>query len=172
MQITELQKERLEIELDKLKKSHSELIDKLPEALSHGDKSENAELDSLKQEIAVIGVKIHEMESILTDADVVKLSDGDSIVVGSLITISRKLPNGDYSEPELLVVDSVEKPFEGTLGVQSPLGKEILGNPSGEFTVQTSFGDIQTYRVEVQPSSRAKELSNNYMSIEEIFKDV
>ncbi|WP_028509554.1 transcription elongation factor GreA [Ruminococcus sp. NK3A76] len=122
----------------------SEVAQKLKEARSFGDLSENAEYDEAKNDQAILEARINELEYIIANANVVDDDDisVDEIGVGSVI----KLRDLELDEiEELQIVGSTESdPDEGKISDESPIGKAALGKKLGEvFEVEAPMGTIK-----------------------------
>ena len=122
----------------------SEVAQKLKEARSFGDLSENAEYDEAKNDQAILEARINELEYIIANANVVDDDDisVDEIGVGSVI----KLRDVELDEiEELSIVGSTESdPDNGKISDESPIGKAAIGKKLGEvFEVEAPMGTIK-----------------------------
>ena len=162
-QITELQKNRLDIEREKIIKEMPALSKKLAEAAALGDMRENSEYDALKQEISLKQVRLSEIDRALTDSEVVSFSDDDRLTVGSLIDLTRIYPDGTQGETTLFLLDSVENFLKGVIGINSPLGRAINGNPEGIYEIQTPSSTRVKYKV--IKKSPSQELLKKFMEL-------
>ncbi len=122
----------------------SEVAQKLKEARSFGDLSENAEYDEAKNDQAILEARINELEYIIANANVVDDDDisVDEISVGSVI----KLRDIELDEVEdLQIVGSTESdPDNGKISDESPIGRAALGKKVGEvFEVEAPMGTIK-----------------------------
>ena len=128
----------------------SEVAQKLKEARSFGDLSENAEYDEAKNDQAILEARINELEYIIANANVVDDDDisVDEIGVGSVI----KLRDVELDEIEgLQIVGSTESdPDNGKISDESPIGKAALGKKVGElFEVEAPMGTIKFEVVDI-----------------------
>ncbi|MBO6141388.1 MAG: transcription elongation factor GreA [Ruminococcus sp.] len=122
----------------------SEVAQKLKEARSFGDLSENAEYDEAKNDQAILEARINELEYIIANANVVDDDDisVDEIGVGSVI----KLRDLELDEIEdLQIVGSTESdPDNGKISDESPIGRAAIGKKVGEvFEVEAPMGTIK-----------------------------
>ena len=103
-----------------------EVAQKLKEARSFGDLSENAEYDEAKNEQAILESRINELELLISNAVVVEDDDIslDEVGVGSVIRI-RDI---ELDEVETLqIVGSTESdPDTGKISDESPIGRAAL----------------------------------------------
>ena len=117
---------------------------KLKEALSFGDLSENAEYDEAKNEQAILESRINELELIIANATIVEDDDVSvhEVGIGSYV----KLKDLELDEVETLqIVGSTESdPDEGMISDESPIGKAALHKKVGDvFEVETPGGIIK-----------------------------
>jgi len=120
---------KLEEELRTLKvEGRKEIAEKIKEARSYGDLSENAEYDAAKDAQASMEQRITTIENMLKNAQIVSESDvtTDSISIGSRV----KLYDIEFEEEmEYTIVGSTEaNPDEGRISDESPIGSAILGH--------------------------------------------
>ena len=137
--------EKLEKELDYLiTVRRAEVAQKLKEARSFGDLSENAEYDEAKNEQGILEATIAEMENTLANAEVV---DDDSIStneVGVGSTIEIKRVDKDKTEKFKIVGTTEANPAEGKISDDSPIGKAAIKKKVGDvFTVGAPVGELQ-----------------------------
>ena len=100
-----------------------EVAQKLKEARSFGDLSENAEYDEAKNEQAILESRINELEILISNATVV---DDDEVSVHEIGVGSYvKLKDLELDEIETLqIVGSPESdPDNGKISDESPIGK-------------------------------------------------
>ena len=124
---------KLEEELRTLKvEGRKEIAEKIKEARSYGDLSENAEYDAAKDAQASMEQRITTIENMLKNAQIVSESDvtTDAISIGSRV----KLYDIEFEEEmEYTIVGSTEaNPDEGRISDESPIGSAILGHKVDE----------------------------------------
>ncbi len=136
---------RLQEELEKLVTvRRKEVAEKLKEARSYGDLSENAEYDEAKNEQGMLEAQIADLEVIIANAVIV---DDDSINldevgIGSIV----KLKDFDLDEIiEYQIVGPTESdPDNGKISDESPIGKACLKKRVGDvFEVEAPVGTLQ-----------------------------
>ncbi len=143
--------EKLEQELTYLiTVRRAEVAQKLKEARSFGDLSENAEYDEAKNEQGILEATIAELENTIANAEVV---DDDSISInevgiGSVITVLRK---GASAPEKLQIVGSTEAdPANGKVSDESPIGKAAMKKKTGDkFIVDAPVGELQFEILEI-----------------------
>ena len=125
--ITKNGKIELEEELKTLIKARKEISERIADARSYGDLSENAEYSSARDEQGINESRIAEIEKILKNAKIIKESKKDKIGLGSTVI----LRNG--SETEYKIVGAIEAdPLEGKISDESPLGTQLMGKKVGD----------------------------------------
>ena len=136
---------RLQEELENLVTiRRKEVAEKLKEARSYGDLSENAEYDEAKNEQGMLEAQIADLEMIIANAIIV---DDDSLSldevgIGSLV----KLKDFDLDEIiEYQIVGSTESdPDSGKISDESPIGKACLKKRVGDvFEVDVPSGTLK-----------------------------
>ncbi len=142
---------KLEEDLDYLiTVRRSEVAEKLKEARSFGDLSENAEYDEAKNEQGILEARIAELENIIANAVVVDDDDISvtEIGVGSIVKI-RDLELDEIEE--LQIVGSTESdPDNNKISDESPIGKAALNKKVGDvFEVEVPVGIIKFEVLEI-----------------------
>ena len=140
---------KLEEELRTLKvEGRTEIAEKIKEARSYGDLSENAEYDAAKDAQAAMEQRITTIENMLKNAQIVSDSDvsTDVISIGSRV----KLYDVEFEEEmEYTIVGSTEaNPDEGKISDESPIGGAILGHKVDEVVdVELPNGETIQFKV-------------------------
>ncbi|MCF7844520.1 MAG: transcription elongation factor GreA [Kiritimatiellales bacterium] len=141
--------QKLVDELDHLKKvRRQEVAQRLKEAISYGDLSENAEYEEAKNEQAFIEGRILELEGKIKNAEIISEQKASSITgkavnIGSTVTVRNKT---DRDEPEqYTIVGSTEAdPIEHKISNESPIGKALLGSQKGDnLEIHTPAGMLR-----------------------------
>ena len=125
---------RLEEELEALRTvRRREVAERIKEALSFGDITENAEYDDAKQEQAFLEGRILYLEKTLRNARVLEKDEisAEKVGIGSKVLL-RDL---EYNEElEYTIVSSAEaNPNDNKISISSPVGKAISGKPVGSI---------------------------------------
>ena len=138
----------LKKELDYLVKvKRPEIIERIAEARSHGDLSENAEYDAAREEQRSNEGKIAEIEYKLKNADVRKENTDTSYVhLGSVVTVYDE----DLEEEQTYAITSVTEVdvMAGKVSVESPVGMALLRKKVGE-TATVSCPDGTAYTLKI-----------------------
>lgn len=109
-----------------------EVAERIKEAISYGDISENSEYDSAKNEQAELEDRIMKLESMMRNAKIIDHSEisDDSVNVGLNVRI-KDLASGEAID--FTIVGSTEAdPFEGKISNESEVGKQLLGKRVGD----------------------------------------
>lgn len=142
---------KLQDELSHLKNTvRTEVSEKIKEARSFGDLSENSEYDEAKNEQARVEARISELEMMLKNAVIVEddTSGIKKVRIGSKVTVLDL----EYNEEETYdIVGSAEAdPMNGAISDESPVGKALVGAVVGdEVTAETPSGDLKFKVLEI-----------------------
>ena len=113
--------------------ARKEIAQKIAEARSHGDLSENAEYDAAKQEQELLEIKINNFEKTLGRVQVIKPEElpNDKVYILSKVKL-KNTKNGTLLD--YMLVSPEEADFERKkLSVTSPIGKAMLGRVVGDI---------------------------------------
>ncbi len=128
-----------------------EVADKLKEARSYGDLSENAEYDEAKNEQGMLEAQIADLEAMIQNAIIVDEDslNKDEVGIGSTVTLY------DYEmeeEWQIKIVGSNESdPDDNKISDESPIGKACLKKHAGEiFEVEVPAGTLKFKVVSVE----------------------
>ena len=120
-------------ELEQLKTSgRDEIAERIKEARSFGDLSENSEYDEALNDQAKLEAKISQLEAELKDAKILDEStiNTEMVHLGSKV----KIHDEEYDEVEeyQILGESQANPDEGIISDQSAVGKALLGHKAGD----------------------------------------
>ncbi|MBQ1553319.1 MAG: transcription elongation factor GreA [Clostridia bacterium] len=117
----------------------NEVIDKIKEAKSFGDLSENSEYDEAKNDQSRLESRIAQLEYIVSHAEIIdesSLSVG-IVSVGSTVTYRSR---GKESTVQIVGAPQAD-PMNGKLSDASPVGKGLIGHKKGEvIKIETPAG--------------------------------
>lgn len=133
-----LTRERLieiEQELHDLRvRGRAEIAQKISEARSHGDLSENAEYDVAKEAQQHLEMRIEKLENLLSRAKIIQSKDlpnDNKIYILSKVKLKDTKTNKEVS---YILVSPEEADFEkNKISVTSPIGKGLLGKAKGDI---------------------------------------
>lgn len=126
-----LSKERireLEKELTDMKtKGRKSMAERIAEARSHGDLSENAEYDAAKEEQGLLELRISKMEDLLSRASVIDISNMPKDQAHILSTLTVKNLNNSKTYKYTLVSPEEADIDQGKISITSPVGQSLMG---------------------------------------------
>ncbi len=142
---------KIEAELEQLITiKRKDVAERIKEAISFGDISENSEYDSAKTEQAELEEKIAKLESTLRKATIID-EDGlsyDQVNIGTKV----KLKDLEYDEIiDYSIVGSTEAdPYEFKISNESPVGRNLIGKQKGDIVeIQVPDGTIKFEILEI-----------------------
>lgn len=142
----ELQNELIELKT----KTRKVVAQKIAEARSQGDLSENAEYDAAKHEQELLEMRISKLEETLSKAQVIRPEElpNDKIYILSKVKV-KNLKTTQMQE--YLLVSPEEADFErGKISVSSPIGKALMGKKTGEVVeINVPAGKIKFEILEI-----------------------
>ncbi|GDX61706.1 transcription elongation factor GreA [Candidatus Levyibacteriota bacterium] len=131
--LTKSGEEELKKEYDVLLKvKRPVVLDRVSQARSMGDLSENAEYTAARDELAFIDGRMDELEELLKRVTIIEdhSRNGSSKIVqlGSMIIVDRNSKKEEFT----LVGEWEADPLRKKISYESPLGKALLGKSVGE----------------------------------------
>ena len=142
IQMTKEGSKSLKVELDKLvNEKRPRLVERLANARSQGDLTENSDYSNAKEELEFLDGRISELENVLKTATVVSGNHKkDGVAVGTKITVKV---NGQKHVYEM-VGEWEADPVNKKISPESPLGQVLLGKKVGEkATVKAPAGKVE-----------------------------
>jgi len=124
-----------------------EVAERIKEAISYGDISENSEYDSAKNEQAELEERINKLENMMRKAKIIDESSMSSDHVGIGLKVKvQELETGEVMN--FAIVGSTEAdPFEGKISNESLVGAALIGKMVDEIAeVQVPDG-VVSYKV-------------------------
>lgn len=138
----------LENELRNLKiNDRVEMAQKIAEARSHGDLSENAEYDAAKEAQQHLELRISKLEDTLSRARIIESSDlpNDKVYILSVVKL-HDLKTKETIEYRL--VSPEEADFEkNKISLTSPIGKALMGKKVGDLVKVNVPAGILEYKI-------------------------
>ncbi len=121
--------------LDYLKNvKRQEISEKIKQAISFGDLSENSEYDAAKQEQAYIESEIMELESQIAVAEIIEEGDieTDKVNIGCKVIV-KDMETKDKKELIFIITSPLEAdPSKHKISWSSPVGQGLMGHRKGE----------------------------------------
>jgi len=140
--LTEDGLKKLHEELKHLKEDRrKEIIERIQEAISHGDLSENADYAQAKEEQAFIEGRIQELEEMIKNAEIISHKANRNIVsIGSTVSLKTGGKDVKYT----IVGSNEANPAAGKISNESLVGKSLLGSKVGQkVVVETTVGKTE-----------------------------
>ena len=141
IQLTNKGLEALKKELELLvNKKRPALVDRLSNARSQGDLSENSDYQNAKEELEFLEGRIEELQLVIKNAKVVKDTDnGNNVGVGTKVTVRVNGVKNTFEIVGEWEADMTNKKISHA----SPLGSALVGKKVGEkFEVEAPVGKI------------------------------
>lgn len=144
-------------ELDELKEhlkyikevKGAEISERIKEARSHGDLSENAEYDAAKAEKAANEAEIMELEARISNAKIIDTKTARGVVsLSNIVTI--KLVSGPGRDGKFKISNSAT-PAEAAyrnISEESPVGRALLGKKIGDVVAIKVAKGVAEYKIE------------------------
>lgn len=129
-----------------------EIAEKLKEAISYGDLSENAEYQEARDEQAQVELRIAELEEMLKpggynliDDEAQSKKKKNGINVGNTVILEEV---GEKSHVTYVIVGAQEANiFENKISNESPLGKSLIGKNTGDTAKMTAPSGTKEYTI-------------------------
>ncbi len=141
--------ERLKQELHRLKTvERPAVINAIAEARAQGDLSENAEYDAAKERQAFIEGRIAELESQLSNAQIIDPTELDTdgrVVFGATVEL-EDLQTGETMTYQV-VGDSEADIRSNLISVSSPIARALIGKTAGEVAEVQAPSGIREYAI-------------------------
>ena len=146
--MTQEEFDELQSQLDYLQTVKSkEIVDRIAEARSHGDLSENAEYDAAREEQRSNEGKIAEIEYKIKNADIrEEVTDTSYVHLGSVVTVYDE----DLGDEEVYTITSVTEVdvMSNKISVESPVGAALLRKKVGDKAeVKCPDGSLYTLKI-------------------------
>lgn len=128
--------QKLQEELDHLKNvKRKEVVERIKEAITYGDLSENSEYEDAKNEQAFVEGRIIELEDKIKYAKIIdeKKKSANQVRIGSTVFIKRVGKKSAENEEYTVVGSTEADPINGKISNESPVGKALLGKEEGEI---------------------------------------
>lgn len=125
-----------------------EIAERIKEARSFGDLSENSEYDEALNDQAKMEEKIAQLEAVMKKARILDENDISTEVIR--VGLKVKIRDVDYDEIEeyKILGESQANPDEGIISDQSAVGKALLGNKVGDIVkVNLPNGNVINFEV-------------------------
>ncbi len=136
----------LKLELDELKTvKRREVAERLKEAISYGDLSENSEYEEAKNEQAFVEGRVLELEQKVKHAKIIAGKKASVVRIGSTVVIADQKTK--EKETYTIVGSTEADPMSARISNESPVGKALLGQKKGDTVDVKAPGGEFEYRI-------------------------
>ncbi len=137
--------DELKKEFDQLTKvKRPDILERVSQARSMGDLSENAEYVAAQEALSFIDGRIEELEELIKQAVLIQETHSKGLVkLGSTVTVNIK----GKKEVFMVVGEWEADPHEKKISHESPLGKALLGKKVGEKVEVEAPAGIVIYTI-------------------------
>ena len=124
-----------------------EVANKIAEARSYGDLSENSEYDIAREEQASTEAEIFDLENKLKSAVIIDPNKVDTkkVGVGCRVTITNVKTNQTFNYT--IVGDTDSDPLNGMISNVSPIGAGLMGKKVNEIAVIKTPAGLVQYKI-------------------------
>lgn len=134
-------KKELEV-LEKVKRP--EVIERIQEAVAHGDLSENADYAQAKEEQAMIEARIIQLEEMVKNAEIISNNHSKNVVnVGCTVKVAVEGQQKIYT----IVGSGEANPSAGRISNESLVGRSLLGSKVHDKVAVVTPAGTKTYEV-------------------------
>jgi len=140
--------QRMEEEFKRLKTvERPAVIQAIAEAREHGDLSENAEYHAAKEQQGHIEARIQELESKLSRAQVIDISElsGDAVKFGATVEIVDE--DTDEEKKFQIVGEDESDPKNGQISLTSPIARALMNKSVGDSVEVNTPGGAKSYEI-------------------------
>jgi transcription elongation factor GreA len=121
-----------------------ELALRLRSAIQMGDLSENADYHKAKEDQAFLEGRIQEIEAVLRTAVIVEKTYGDTVSVGSTVTVQEE----NFDPETYYVVGAKEAdPRHGKISNESPIGRALMDHKVGDVVEAETPGGKLKFKI-------------------------
>lgn len=137
-------------QLEKTKKEYEyyiqvkrpEVVERIKEAKSYGDLSENSEYDSAREEQAFVEAKIKELDVIISNSSIIEdVENAEFVAMGTTVTYKNLDTNEVFTFKIVGVGANPLDEDSPSISTGTPLARGLLGHRVGEvFDIQIPSG--------------------------------
>ena len=150
IQLTQEGYKALQKELKGLEEKRPQVVDRLSNARSMGDLSENNDYHNAKESLEFLDGRIDELQAVLKTAQVVKNGNGKSGSKQVQVGTKVKVKMGNKEHIFHIVGDWEADPKEKKISHTSPLGQALVGKNVGDrVEVSAPAGKVEYTILEV-----------------------
>ncbi len=144
-----------EAELKELKTTgRKQMAERIAEARSYGDLSENAEYDAAKEAQGLMELKINKLEELLSKARIIDVSNLPTDIVHILTKVTVKNINNGKTLQYILVSLEEADLQGGKIAITSPVGQSLMNKRVGDvIEVKVPAGLIKYEILELEQTA-------------------
>lgn len=141
--------QKLQEELDYLKNvKRREVAERIKEAISYGDLSENSEYEDSKNEQAFVEGRILELEDKIKSAKVItEHKNTKTVQLGSHVAIQNLTRKSSERESYVIVGSTEADPMHHKISNESPIGHAILDHKAGDTVSVNAPSGVSDYKI-------------------------
>lgn len=124
-----------------------EVANKIAEARSYGDLSENSEYDIAREEQANVEAEIFELENKLKSAEIIDSKKINTSAVGIGCLVSIQNVKTSQTLEYRIVGDTDSDPLNGLISNVSPIGAGLIGKKVNDIAVIKTPAGIVQYKI-------------------------
>ena len=162
--------ERTKERLDYLKTvRRQEVAEKLAEARSYGDLSENSEYDIARDEQASVEAEIFDLENKLKSVEIIdnKKVNTNKVSIGCKVSIQNVKTNQTFEYK--IVGDTDSDPMNGLISNASPIGAGLIDKKVGEIAKILGYSQESTKTIYNLKNEALKEFAIRYYGARAIY---
>jgi len=136
---------------DKLKKElkghldrRSVIAKRIEEAKAMGDLSENADYSKAREEQSFNEGKVHEIERILSSAELIKKKNGHTIGINSTV---KAMERGGKEHVYQIVGAGESDPLVGKISYETPFGEQFFGKKAGDVVEINTPSGTKVFKI-------------------------
>lgn len=127
-----------------IREERPQIADRIAEAKSLGDISDNADYEVAKNDQSFLEGRIATLEQQLRNAKLITKSKSVEVILGSQV---RLLDEAGEKLRFTIVGSTESKPGEGRISNVSPLGRALMGHRKGDVVEVRAPGGTENYRL-------------------------
>lgn len=151
--LTQAQLEQKKQELEQfIHVKRPEVVERIKEAKSYGDLSENSEYDAAREEQAFVEAKIKELEAIISNASVIEENiKSDVVAMGSKVRYLNLDKNEEFEFRIVGLGSNPLDPEEASISTSTPIARGLLGSRiDEEITIEVPKGRVNIKVLEIK----------------------
>ncbi len=127
--------------------ARQDVANKIAEARSYGDLSENSEYDIAREEQASVEAEIFELENKLKSVEIIdnKKISTSKVSIGCRVNVTNMKNNMSFEYK--IVGDTDSDPLNGLISNASPIGAGLIGKKVGDIALIKTPAGMAQYKI-------------------------